>query len=107
MEWLAELSTQLDGLYIVNFDGASEDYHFTIMDKDDCEKAMGLFKKMTSHIDGYSYTCFVITGDFEGLLFIKKGTIVCFLWLTIVPFFVFTLKLHFVFYISSNVVCVI
>ena len=66
VEWLAELSTQLDGLYIVNFDGASEDYHFTIMDKDDCGKAIDLFKRMTSHIDSYSYSCFVITGDFEG-----------------------------------------
>lgn len=31
---------------IVNFDGAGEDYHFTIMGKDDCKKAMDLFQKM-------------------------------------------------------------
>ena len=31
---------------IVDFDGASEDYHFTIMGKDDCKKAMDLFQKM-------------------------------------------------------------
>lgn len=66
IEWLAELSAQLEDLYIVNFDGASEDYHFTIMNKEDCEKAMDLFKKMTADIDGYSYTSFVITSDFEG-----------------------------------------
>lgn len=66
IEWLAELSVQLEDLYIVNFDGASEDYHFTIMNKEDCERAMDLFKKMTADIDGYSYTSFVITSDFEG-----------------------------------------
>ncbi len=31
---------------IVNFDGAGEDYHFTIMGKNDCKKAMDLFQKM-------------------------------------------------------------
>lgn len=66
IEWLAELSAQLEDLYIVNFDGGSEDYHFTIMNKEDCEKAMDLFKKMTEDIKGYSYTSFVITSDFEG-----------------------------------------
>lgn len=66
MEWLAELSAQLEGLYIVNFDGASEDYHFTIMSKDDCDKAMDLFKKMTAHADGYSFTSYVISSDFKG-----------------------------------------
>ncbi len=66
VEWLAELSAQLEELYIVNFDGAGEDYHFTIMDRDDCEKAMDLFQKMTADIDGYSYTSCVITSDFEG-----------------------------------------
>lgn len=66
VEWLAELSTQLANLHIVNFDGASEDYHFTIMKKDDCEKAMDLFKKMTASMDGYSYASFMITGDFQG-----------------------------------------
>lgn len=66
IEWLAELSAQLEDLYIVNFDGASEDYHFTIMNKEDCERAMDLFKKITADIDGYSYTSFVITSDFEG-----------------------------------------
>ena len=66
VEWLAELSAQLDDLYIVNFDGASEDYHFTIMSKDDCEKAMDLFQKMTVHIDGYTFKSFVITSDYQG-----------------------------------------
>lgn len=66
VEWLAELSAQLEGLNIVNFDGASEDYHFTIMSKDDCEKAMDLFKKMTAHVDGYSFTSCVISSDFKG-----------------------------------------
>ncbi len=66
IEWLAELSVQLEDLYIVNFDGGSEDYHFTIMNKKDCERAMDLFKKMTADIDGYSYTSLVITSDFEG-----------------------------------------
>ncbi len=66
VEWLAELSVQLEDLYIVNFDGASEDYHFTIMSRDDCEKAMDLFKKMTAHVSGYSYTSYLITGSFEG-----------------------------------------
>lgn len=66
VEWLAELSAQLEDLYIVNFDGASEDYHFTIMNKDNCEKAMDLFKQMTVHIDSYTYTSFVITSDFQG-----------------------------------------
>ncbi len=66
VEWLAELSAQLEGLYIVNFDGAGEDYHFTIMSKDDCEKAMDLFQKMTAHIDGYSFTSCIITSDFQG-----------------------------------------
>jgi len=66
VEWLAELSTQLNGLYIVNFDGAGEDYHFTIMDQEDCEKARTLFRQMTAHIDGYTYGSFVITSDFQG-----------------------------------------
>ena len=66
VEWLAELSEQLEDLYIVNFDGAGEDYHFTVMNKDDCEKVMELFRRMTAHIDGYSYTSCVITGDFQG-----------------------------------------
>lgn len=66
IEWLAELSHQLDGLYIINFDGASEDYHFTIMNKPDCEKAMNLFKRMTAHIMGYTYNSFLITEDFKG-----------------------------------------
>lgn len=66
VEWLAELSTQLDELYIVHFDGAGEDYHFTILNKEDCEKAMDLFKQMTASIDGYSYASFVIADDFFG-----------------------------------------
>jgi len=66
VEWLAELSTQLNGLYIVNFDGASEDYHFTILDQKECERARGLFKKMTNHIDSYTFDSFVITSDFQG-----------------------------------------
>ncbi|MDE6744333.1 MAG: hypothetical protein K2J95_10690 [Lachnospiraceae bacterium] len=66
VEWLAELSAQLKDLSIVNFDGASEDYHFTIMNHDDCEKVMKLFERMTAHIDGYHYSSFVITSDFQG-----------------------------------------
>lgn len=66
VEWLAELSAQLEDLYIVDFDGASEDYHFTIMSKDDCERAMDLFQKMTAHIDGYTFKSFVITSDYQG-----------------------------------------
>ena len=66
VEWLAELSAQLKDLYIVNFDGGSEDYHFTIMDKQDCEKAMALFGRLTTHIVGYKYSSFVITDDFLG-----------------------------------------
>lgn len=66
IEWLAELSAQLEDLYIVDFDGASEDYHFTIMKKEDCEKAMDLFQKLTAPIKGYSYTSCVITSEFEG-----------------------------------------
>ncbi len=66
VEWLAELAAQLENLYIVNFDGASEDYHFTIMSKDDCERAMGLFQKMTAPIEGYKFKSFVITDDFQG-----------------------------------------
>ncbi len=66
VEWLAELSTQLEGLYIVDFDGAGEDYHFAIMNKSDCEKARELFKRMTDHINGYLYTSSIITGDFQG-----------------------------------------
>lgn len=66
VEWLAGLSAQLDGLYIVNFDGASEDYHFTILNQEECEQAIRLFKQMTAHISGYPYTAFVITQDFGG-----------------------------------------
>ncbi len=66
VEWMAELSVQLKDLYIVDFDGASEEYHFTIMKKEDCKKAMDLFKKMAAHIEGYIDTSFVITGDFQG-----------------------------------------
>lgn len=66
VEWLAELAAQLEDLYIVDFDGASEDYHFTIMNKGDCEKAMDLFSKMTAHIEGYTFKSFVITDDFQG-----------------------------------------
>ena len=66
VEWLAELSTQLEDLYIIDFDGASEDYHFTIMNKEDCGKAMDLFKRMTDRIESYSYTSFIITSDFQG-----------------------------------------
>ncbi len=64
VEWLAELSQQLEGLYIVNFDGGSEDYHFTIMGKSDCERAMEAFKNLTAHIHGYTYTSFLITEAF-------------------------------------------
>ena len=63
---MAELAAQLEDLYIVDFDGASEDYHFTIMNKGDCEKAMDLFSKMTAHIEGYTFKSFVITDDFQG-----------------------------------------
>lgn len=66
VEWLAELSSQLEDLYIVDFDGAGEDYHFTIMSKSECEKAMILFKKMTSHVKNYQYSSFLITSDFKG-----------------------------------------
>lgn len=66
VEWLAELSAQLEDLYIVNFDGAGEDYFFTIMNKEDCDKARDLFKKMTAHIDGYSFSSCIITSDFQG-----------------------------------------
>lgn len=66
VEWLAELAGELKGLYIVNFDGASEDYHFTIMNQEDCEKAMDLFARLTAHLDGYSFGASVITEDFEG-----------------------------------------
>ena len=66
VQWLAELATQLDGLFIVNFDGAGEDYHFTIMNKTDCDKAMALFAKMTAHIADYDYTASVIDADFGG-----------------------------------------
>ncbi len=65
VEWLAELSAQLEDLYIVNFDGAGEDYHFTILNKEDCETAMDLFRKMTAAIDDYSYSSFVIAGNLE------------------------------------------
>ena len=66
VEWLAALAAQLEDLYIVHFDGAGEDYHFTILNQADCEKAMGLFARMTAHVQGYSYTAFVITDDFQG-----------------------------------------
>ncbi len=66
VEWLAELSAQLEDLYIVNFDGNSEDYHFTIMNKEESEKAMDLFQRMTDQICEYTYKSFVITSDFEG-----------------------------------------
>ena len=58
--------SQTDFHCFVNFDGASEDYHFTIMNKEDCEKAMNLFEQLTADIDGYSYKAFFITDDFEG-----------------------------------------
>lgn len=61
VEWLVELSAQLENFYIVQFDGASEDYHFTIMNLSECKKAMDLFKRMTAHIDTYVYTSFLIT----------------------------------------------
>ncbi len=66
VEWLAELAAQLEDLYIVCFDGASEDYHFTILNKSDCEKAMDLFREMAAGIEGYSYTSFIIAEDFQG-----------------------------------------
>ncbi len=67
VEWLAELAGQLEGSYdIVDFDGASEDYHFTIMKKEDSRKAMDLFGQLTADTEGYSCTAFVITKDFEG-----------------------------------------
>ncbi len=66
VEWLAELSAQLKDLYILDFDGAGEDYHFTILNREDCEKARELFGRMTAPIEGYSYTSFLITEDFEG-----------------------------------------
>lgn len=64
VEWLAELAGQLDGLYLVNFDGGGDDYHFTILNKEGAEKAMYLFKRLTAHIAGYSYSSCVITKDF-------------------------------------------
>ncbi|MCI8360904.1 MAG: hypothetical protein HFE86_06175 [Clostridiales bacterium] len=66
IEWLAELSAQLKDLYIVAFDGAGEDYHFTILNQADCEKAMELFKRTAAHVNGYSYASRVITSDFQG-----------------------------------------
>lgn len=66
IEWLAELSAQLEGLYIVDFYGTGDEYNFTIMNQDDCEKAMNAFKKMTVHIDGHYYKSFIITNDFKG-----------------------------------------
>lgn len=66
VEWLAELARQLKGFSIVNFDGAGEDYHFTILHKADAEKAMDLFAEMTACIVGYPYSSFVLTDDFQG-----------------------------------------
>lgn len=66
VEWLAELSRQLEGFSLINFDGASEDYHFTILRNEDCENAKALFQKITAHIEGYPYTAFEITEDFHG-----------------------------------------
>lgn len=66
VEWLAELSAQLKNLCIVDFDGASEDYHFTIMNQDDCKKARNAFEEMTAHRKGYSFQSFLITSDFKG-----------------------------------------
>lgn len=64
-EWLEELAAQLKDLYIVNFDGASEDYHFTILNKEDCERAMDFFRKMAAPIDGYAYRSFIITSALQ------------------------------------------
>ncbi len=66
VEWLAELSQQLEDLYIVDFGGSSEDYHFTIMNKDDCEKAIDLFHSLTTYISDNPYTSILITKDFKG-----------------------------------------
>lgn len=66
IEWLAELSAQLKDLYILNFDGAGDDYHFTILNKADCERAIELFQKMTAHVKGYDYETTIITPDFQG-----------------------------------------
>ena len=65
-DWLPELAAQLNGLYVVNFDGGGDDYHFTIMDQEDCAEARRLFEKITAHIEGYSYTSFIITENFCG-----------------------------------------
>lgn len=67
VQWLAELAGQLKDLYcIVNFDGAGEDYHFTLLDKEDCARAMDLFGRLTAGINGYTYTAAIITDDFKG-----------------------------------------
>ena len=54
--WLSELANQLNDLYIVSFDGVSEDFHFTIMNKDDSIKAMELFGRFTANIAGYEHS---------------------------------------------------
>lgn len=66
IEWLAELAFQLKDLYIINFDVGSEDYHFTIMNKQDCERAMELFAKISSCDTSYEYSSMIITEDFAG-----------------------------------------
>lgn len=61
VEWLEELSEQLEDLYIVNFAGNSEDFHFTIMDRDDSEKAIDSFKSLTADTSDDDDTSFLIT----------------------------------------------
>lgn len=61
--WLEELSQQLDGAYIIHFAEGSEDYHFTIMNKSDCQKAAKLFKGFTEGIDDNTYDSYIIGED--------------------------------------------
>ncbi len=63
VEWLAEFSRQLEDLRIVNFDGGSEDFHFTIMTQADCERAMALFQALTARSSNAPYASYLITAD--------------------------------------------
>ncbi|MFI3200668.1 MAG: hypothetical protein R3Y54_03955 [Eubacteriales bacterium] len=63
-KWMAELVPQLTDLHILVFDGASDIYHYIIVNKETGDKAKVLFEKMAQHITSYKYTADYINENF-------------------------------------------
>lgn len=68
IEWLREFSEQvkrLEDLYVICFDIGTDIYHFTILTKEQAEKSIEYFNRLTSHIKNYKCSAYYITEDFK------------------------------------------